>query len=743
MPRAPSLGLNLRAPRVIRFLLAAVFLAPTVATVRGEDAAPRPRIGLALGGGSAKGIAHVGVLKWLEEHHVPVDVIAGTSTGAFIGGAYATGLSAAEIEEMLRTADWDLIMRPDIPYRLKSFRRKEDDRDYPVKIEAGLRRGFRLQSGLNPGHRVGLLLSRVAFPYSTVSSFDDLAIPFRCVATDLEQGTAIVLDRGPLGPALRASMALPGSFDPVRLNGRLLSDGGILNNIPVDVVRGMGAGIVIAVSVGVQDREPPAETIASVANRAIGLMMADLDKPRLDNADVVILPDLQGFGSSDYRRSEDITARGYKAAEAKAQVLMAYALGEEDWASYRAAIEARRRPRNGPVTFVEVTGVNEAAAAQVARRFEGDLGLSPDPNEIESNLDWVIGLGRHASAMYDRRLRGDEEGLGIEIRDKSYGPPFVKFSLDLDNENKDVNLTLGSRITLMDVTGQGSEWRVDTSLGSTLRLSTEILQPIGGTGPLRRGAFVAPRALYSRTSEELYADGEIQAIYSRQRVGAGLDLGWIFGRTTQFRVGFETAYVRNTTRVGDALPLSRGSEQVARARFSHDSQDHAYLPSRGVRLSSSLSWTVDAPEAVRGFGVAEGGVSVAWKLKRRHQFTVSGEGGVTFGAVAPTLHQFSLGGPFRLGALPTSALRAQNFVLARAAYRTQLRRLPDLLGDRLYLTAMVEVGSAFERSRTLRLNTSYTAGLVADTLLGPFFFGASLGNRGDLRAYFIVGALVR
>jgi NTE family protein len=715
----------------------------TAVATHGQEPARHPRVGLALGGGSAKGIAHVGVLQWLEEHRVPVDAIAGTSMGAFVGGAYATGMSAAEIQEMLRSADWDLLLRPDIPYALKSIRRKEDDREYPIKLEAGLRHGFRLQSGLNPGHHIGLLLSRIALPYSMLESFDDLTIPFRCVATDLEKGEVVVLDRGPLGPALRASMALPGTFDPVRLSGRLLSDGGILNSVPADVARAMGADIVIAVSLGAPESDKPPETMGAVANRAIDLMMLDLERPRLRQADIVILPDLEGLRSSDFRKSEALAARGYAAAAAQADALLPYALDTDAWEKHREALRERRRTRGGPVSFVEVTGVSDGAAAQIARRFEQDLTEAPDPTTIESDLDRVIGLGRYASAMYDRRWRGDKEGLGIEIRDKSYAPPFVKFSFALDNENKDMNLTLGSRITFMDVTGLGSEWRVDTSVGSTLRLATEVLQPLGGSGPMRRGAFVAPRALYLRTSENLYADDELVAIYSRQRMGAGLDLGWIFGHGTQFRAGYEAAYVRNVTRVGDLLPLSRGAEQTARIRFDYDGQDRAYFPSQGVRLTSGAAWMFRAPDAPGGFGMAEGALSVAWRMASRHHATLYADGGASFGQAPPTLYQFSLGGPFRLGGFAPNAFRGPNLLLGGAGYRTQLGRLPSLLGDRLYLTGLVEIGSAFDRLRDASFKSSFTAGLAADTFFGPFFVGGSVGNGGAVRAYFIVGRLVR
>ncbi len=736
-------GPTIHYGRPTRRALALLLLTLTAVAAFGEEPARRPRVALALGGGSAKGIAHAGVLQWLEEHRVPVDAIAGTSMGAFVGGAYATGLDAAEIQEMLRSADWDLILRADIPYPLKSFRRKEDDRDYTIKLEAGLRHGFRLQSGLNPGHRIGLLLSRIAFPYSTVETFDELPIPFRCVATDLETGAVVVLDRGPLGPALRASMAVPATFDPVRLDGRLLSDGGILDNVPVDVAREMGADVVIAVSVGPHERDKPPETIGAVTNRAIDLMMQALERPRLRQADVVIRPDLEGLGASDFRKSEALAARGYAAAAEQADALLPYALDAEAWAKHQAALRARRHPGNGPFSFVEVTGVSDAAAAQIAGRLERDLAPAFDNKAIESQLDRVIGQGRYASAMYDRRRRGEREGLGVEIRDKSYAPPFVKFSLDVDNEQKDINVTLGSRITFMDVTGVGSEWRVDASLGSTLALATELRQPLGGSGPVRRGAFLAPRAIYSRTSENLYADGELLAIYGRQRVGAGLDLGWVFGRSTQLRAGYGTAYVRDLTRVGDLLPHGTGAEQAARIQLDYDGQNRAHLPSRGVRLGSKAEWMVEAPDAPSGFGRVQGTLSVAWRMARHHQATLYADGGASLGPTTPILYQFSLGGPFRLGACPPNGLRGPSFLLGGAAYRRQLGRLPSLLGDRLYLTGLVEIGSAFDRLRSARFKSSFTGGLIADTFFGPVFVGGSVGDDGAVRAYFIVGTLVR
>src|SRR6187402_330458 len=426
---------------------------PRAGRAQDPEFPPRPRIGLALSGGSARGMAHAAVLQWLEEHHVPVDRIAGNSTGALMGASYATGLSAEQVKTLLRHADWDTILRPDIPYPLKSYRRKEDDRDYSVKLEAGLRQGLRLQSGINPGHHIGLLASRILFPYSAVTSFDDLPIPFRCVATDLEKGVSVVFDKGPLAPAVRASMSLPGTYDPVRLDGRLFADGGILNNVPVDVARDMGSDIVIAVRVGPKPEEKIPETIAGVANRSITLMMQTIERPRLKEADVVILPNLDGLTAADFKRSDEFAARGYQAAEAQKEALMRFALDPAAWEIYRAGIRARKNPETAPLSFVEVTGVGDGSGAQIAHQLGRHIDTAPKLEEVELDLNRIIGLGRSASATYGKRVIGDTVGLDVQIRDKSYAPPFVRFSLDVNNENKDVNLNVGTRVTLMDLTG--------------------------------------------------------------------------------------------------------------------------------------------------------------------------------------------------------------------------------------------------------------------------------------------------
>ena len=251
-------------------LLSGVLLAQAQAP--NQPAKPaRPRIGLVLSGGSALGLAHVGVLQWLEEHRIPVAYVGGTSMGGLVGGLFATGHDTAEMKEFVRSIDWSSVFNPAPPFRELAFRRKEDRRDFPNKLQLGLKKGIRLPTSIASGHEVGLVLSRFAAPYSEYRSFDDLPTPFRCVATNLVNGEQVVFKQGSLPIALRATMSLPAIFAPLQVDDMVLADGGMLNNLPVDVVKAMGADMIIAVAlVDPEAKKESLESLLGVAKRSIG-----------------------------------------------------------------------------------------------------------------------------------------------------------------------------------------------------------------------------------------------------------------------------------------------------------------------------------------------------------------------------------------------------------------------------------------------------------------------------------------
>ena len=254
----------------------------------------RPTVGVAFGGGSARGIAHVGVIRWLEEHRIPIDVAAGTSMGGLVGGAFASGMDARELETFIESLDWDQLFGAS-PFAYKNIRRKADARAYPSRLEFGLKGGIVPPVALNSGEDVELLLGRITAPYFDLADFDELPTPFRTVAVDLLSAQPVVMRSGSLAVAMRATMSLPLIFPPVEVDGRVLIDGGTMNNVPADVVKAMGADRVIAVNVGdLTDPEGVSYTMLGLASDTIDAMMRASTKRALASADVVVDVPLEG-----------------------------------------------------------------------------------------------------------------------------------------------------------------------------------------------------------------------------------------------------------------------------------------------------------------------------------------------------------------------------------------------------------------------------------------------------------------
>ena len=336
-------------------LLACLF-AVTAPAAAQDQPPPRPTVGVAFGGGSARGIAHVGVIKWFEEHRIPIDMAAGTSMGGLIGGAFATGMDAAALDQMLKQIDWDEMFGAS-SFAFKNIRRKADARAYPSRLEFGVKRRIVAPTSLNNGQEVDWLVGRIAAPYYAAATFDELPTPFRAVAVDLLSAAPVVLDRGPLASAMRATMSLPLIFPPVQLDGHLLVDGGVMDNVPADVVRRMGATRVVAVNVGdLSDRPKIDSSMFALAGATLDAMMRANTKVAIKDADVIINVPLASYGSLDWRRSPALIDEGYKAAEAMRDVLLPLAVSEAEFARWTAGRQARRRTALPAPAFARVEG---------------------------------------------------------------------------------------------------------------------------------------------------------------------------------------------------------------------------------------------------------------------------------------------------------------------------------------------------------------------------------------------------
>jgi NTE family protein len=715
--------------------------------------ANRPRIGLALGGGSAKGLAHIGVLRWFEEHRIPIDVVSGTSMGGLVGGAYASGLTPAELAAMMKSTDWDLMFLADSPFQYKTFRRKQDKRAYPSQLEFGLKHGFSLPEGLNPGQQVALMLDRIALPYYDLASFDDLPTPFRCVATDLRTGDMIVLSKGRLSLAMRATMSLPAVFAPVAYDDWLLVDGGTLNNIPADVTRSMGADVVIAVDVSAEtDVEKEAkQTLFTTLGKTIATMMDVGTRRALASADLVIDPDLTGLGSMSWRESELLATRGYEGAQKMSEKLLKFAVTEEEYRAFTAARQARRRPSPPVPTSIEVAGVPPREQAEIRTELSENIGKPVDPERIARGILRSDGTDRYEYLTYRVASGPTGTSLLVNARPKGYGPPFLAIGAELSNvDSSSFAVSISGRVTMYDVVGQGSEVRVDGMLGTRQRLAAEVFEPIAGSR-----IFVAPRAYYDKSPRNSYLNDQLVGEYRIQRTGAGLSLGVNGGRNLEMRAGYDIADVKGTLRVGSPdLPAGSGAERVASAQVVYDGQNSPIVPSRGIYASGSIRRYFSSPDVTAGAENPttlenpdeywQGEATGSWFTRVRGQDRIFARmaGGSSFGEL-PLFNRFTLGGPLRMSAFNNDELRGANYLFAAGGYLYRAGRLPDVMGGNIFLGSWLEGGSAFDKWNDAKWRGDAGFGLIMETLIGPVFAGGSIGFDGHGRFYVGVGPVFR
>jgi len=709
----------------------AVFAQPTVA--------PRPKIGVAFEGGGALGLAHIGVLQWLEEHRVPIDYIAGTSMGGLVGGLYSTGMRPAEIHELMSKVDWRQTLGGQVPFNSLSYRRKEDRRTFQNNLEFGLRNGFSLPSGLTSDKDITFFLDRETLLYSEVKSFDDLPIPFRSVATDLTNGKVFVFKDGPLGEALRASMSLPALFPPVQSDHSLFADGGLLNNLPVDVVKQMGADIVIAVYLRTSPfQRQTNQSMLNVLNRSISVMVAANELHSLETADVVISVDLDGFTSSDFTAGEQIIPRGYEGAARKSVLFARLGVDEPGWQQYLAAREARRIHTIATPEFVQVTGVDGQLAHDIEKTLANNLGKPVDTNRLERDINLISGQGRFYGFSYRMTEQGGRKGLLLRGNEKEYAPPLLNFGLQFDGSDIDnVRFTMNARVTAMDVGGSRSEWRSDFSAGSTWGLSTEYYRPLSSSS----NWFVAPRAAGISGPLDLYNHNIHLAEYTRRQIGGGLDLGYAIDRFSEIRLGYDASYLHASLRVGDpsVLPTPFGRLGTTSIRYNFDRLDNPVIPRSGQILSLRAQWNDASPGANAGFPLSEMYFGIIHPISQRGSVFVQGSGGSTFGFHDTGIPQFFLGGQGRLSAYGTNELRTDQYWLARIGYEHELFRLPLVLGNKVYATGVYEFANSYRAPGASRIPTDVSIGIVMDTFLGPLSLGGSYGDSGHHKVYFLLG----
>jgi NTE family protein len=718
--------------------------APPVA----RRATGRPTVGVAFGGGSARGIAHVGVIRWFEEHRIPIDVAAGTSMGGLIGGAFATGMDASELGEFIESLDWDRLFGAST-FAYKNIRRKTDARAYPARLEFGLRGGIVPPSALNNGQYVELLLGRIAAPYFATENFDDLPTPFRTVAADLVSSQAVVMRRGSLADAMRATMSLPLIFPPVEVDGRVLVDGGIFDNVPADVVKDMGATRVVAVNVGdLSDNPDVSYAMFSVAGSTLDAMTKATTKRALASADVVVNVPLKKYGSLDWRRAADLVEEGYRAAEAMRDQLLPLALSEADYAEWRRQRQERRQTELPSPSFVHLDGFVPADAGRLEALLARHVGVALDVDALEQDIATLGALDRYETVTW-RVVPDAQRGPGLSVRGRAklYAPPFLLLGLNVENTTStDFGASAAARYLGFDVAGSGSELRVDGTIGSNPSAAAELYRPLGTT-PL----FVAP---YAGVEEQIFnrvVDDAVTARYDETTARLGVNAGINLGAFSDLRLGPFLGHEKATIEVGDpGFPELRGREIGAQLVWRLDTQDTPVVPSGGLSSELRLLHLFDGPDAVVAGRTVDTNDTLTqasvvgnhfWSAgPRRRVFAYVGFG-TSFDSEPLPTQKFELGALFRLGAYGPGELRGAHYYVGTVGYLQRIGRLPDFMGGPVFAGAWLENGDAFDEWNQAGIRTNGGAGVIMDTIAGPLLLAGSWGFDGRWRTYFGIGRL--
>ncbi len=735
---APTSAARLTVP--LSLLLALAPCALSAAAAADPPAADvRPRIGLALSGGGARGCAHVGVLKVLEELHVPVDYVAGTSMGAIVGGLYASGLSAAQVEGILTTMDWSQIGDDEQPRRERVYRRKEDDQRYVMNLEIGLS-GFVLPSGLRSGQRFTFELRRHTLPVARIDDFNELPIPFSAVATDVETGEKIVLDSGNLARAMRASMSIPGVFTPIEMDGRLLVDGGLVANLPVEVVREMGADVVIAVDIGdqLQSREQLG-SLFSITSQSMTISSQRDVAALLTEQDLLLMPHVAGGGTLDFGDVPGIVGEGESEARRRAAELARYALSEQDYARH---LEARRPPppRSDVITSIEIRDLDWIDERIVRRVIRTRVGQPLDLETLRKDLGRIFGLGDFEQVDYELSAEAEGWRLVILVTRKRGGPFFFRSAANIDvdgDQNIHTNFVLN--LTDLRLNALGAEWRTDVKIGSEQRLETELYQPLDFGGRW----FLVARLAQRREIQTIFSEDRPFAEFEQLTSTAALELGLSLGTYGEIRLGPFLERRDQTLKSGPEIDDLEAEIDIGgwAASLAIDRLDSIYFPRRGQLGAVNLITTRPSLGADDRYELA-GFTHVGVKSVGRHTFLSWIELGGGLGDDPPPYAQFAGGGLFSFSGYERGELRGAAFGIFRPTYLYRLATLSPVIGKGIYAGGWLEAGNFWPSRDDVSLDNlryAVTLGLGAETVVGPVYLAVGFAEHGRHQFYLSIG----
>ena len=705
--------------------------------------ASRPKVGLVLSGGAARGLAHIGVLKALEEQGIKIDAIAGTSMGAVVGGLYASGYKIDELEKLALQIDWQAALSDAPPREDVPFRRKQDDRDFLVKQKLSFRDdgSLGLPLGVIQGQNLALLLESLLAHTSDTRDFDKLPIPFRAVATDIANGEKVVFRKGHLPQVIRASMSIPAVFAPVELDGRLLVDGGMTDNIPLDVAREMGVDVAIVVDIGTPLRNrKQLTTVVDVLNQSITLMTRSNSEEQLaalKPTDVLIQPALAAYGVTDFGKAQDMIDAGYRAT----RILDARLAALKPDNAQDAELNAARSPgqRTPVITAIRVENDSKVDDDVIRYYIRQTIGEPLDLGRLHSDMGTLYGLDYFEQVQYRVVHKGQDHTLVISARGKRSGTDYLRVGLNLSDDMRgDSAFNLGASYRINGINRLGAEWLTRAQIGDKQELYTEFYQPLD----VGSRYFVAPYASFEAQNVDSVLDNDPIAQYRVERYGFGLNLGRQIGNNGEIRFGVGEAWGKADVRIGDQdLPSENFNEGFYVLKYSYDSLDNVYFPHEGKDISLTLKQFEPSLGSDTRYR--------QWEFKLDKALShgpdtliLGGRYGRTLDDTNVVTSSFLLGGARQLSGFREDAVSGQNVSLLRADY---YRRLTPR--SYLPLDFPMYAGASLERGRAWNNDNEFDSGYINaasvfigfDTPLGPLNCSYGLNDANEQAVYLNLG----
>jgi len=728
-------------PRVLILLLLLALMVPVHASEQCDDLPDRPKIGLALSGGGARGGAHVGVLKALEEMDIPIDYIAGTSMGAIVGGFYAVGYSADEIKQLMEEMDWNAAFSDQPARRDKTMRKKELDSQFFIPHRIGVNKGrVQLPLGVIEGQHLDQIFHRILLTAKDTNDFDQLYIPFRAVATDLVTGKEVILSSGSLPDALRASMSVPGVFAPVRLDGRLLVDGGMANNLPVSVVRKMGANIIIAVDISSPLlKEEQLKSILSVTEQLTSFLTRSNTERQIASlcpGDFLLVPDLAGFSSADFQGAGEVAKIGYQTALAKQEFLSSLSAAPHEIRPREPLID--RDHEEYVVQFIEIMNDSVLNDEIIQSRLNLELGQALDIPALEKSIDHIYSLDVFESVTYNLAHNEiGEQGVQIHAMPRHWGPHYLQFGLEFSNDfSGSSDFKLGAAYTRNALNSLGGELRVVAAIGREDELSFNFYQPIDK----RARWFVESELFARRLRYNVWEEDVHIATLDIAGLGAILGFGRNLSTTDQVRLAYEIfrGDADVVTGVLDFPVDDKVDIGELRIEYRHDSLNSFWFPTSGTFHRLGLRYADESLGAWKDYeqAMAAGGIAFS---KGKNTVLLNYELGYSFDDAAPVERWFELGGLGRLSGLVPDQLSGRQMGFASLAY---YRRLNDIDLVPAYAGITLEAGNVWQYADEMSFGDLRKSGSIfigAKTPIGPVYLAWGYSDNGESTVYFYLG----